>query len=257
MTALATPSRRPGTRRTPITEPGDPTTTMTTLRPNSRAVTSTWHFSVVALPAEPTLVRQARTPDAEVVLYWAHRVRVGADLDEFIATFPSSSTSHEFRSQHRRGTHAGLAFKITRSPELHPYLPELVVHSGDRRGPALYGTNMSGLVLGVGMGSASLATSTTGYSLAVACAVSGEIVVFVAASDVLNRISPPGSRALYAGIWGTTLAAAVLCAPLLGGWALHCRWLDRLLRPARRRPVPAARRLHAPPAPGPAASITY
>ncbi|WP_371648952.1 hypothetical protein [Streptomyces mirabilis] len=58
MTALATPSRRPGTRRTPITEPGDPTMTMTTLRPNSPAVTSTWNSSVVALPAE----RRAATP---------------------------------------------------------------------------------------------------------------------------------------------------------------------------------------------------
>ncbi|MFE5842076.1 MFS transporter [Streptomyces niveus] len=76
------------------------------------------------------------------------------------------------------------------------------------------------VVLGVGMGSAGLASTTAGYAAAVVLAVPGEIIVFTAAADVLNRISPARSRGLYAGIWGTTLAAAVLLAPLLAGWCL-------------------------------------
>ncbi|GKQ33582.1 GNAT family N-acetyltransferase [Streptomyces sp. A012304] len=96
-------------------------------------------------PAERTLWRQARTPDAEVVLYWAHRARVGASVDEFIANFPSASTSREFRSQHRRGNDAGLTLKIARGPELLPYVPEFAaqsVRAGDGHSPALYGTDM-------------------------------------------------------------------------------------------------------------------
>ncbi|MFC8125420.1 MFS transporter [Streptomyces sp. NPDC057302] len=73
----------------------------------------------------------------------------------------------------------------------------------------------STLLLGVGMGSAGLADTTLGYSLAVAAAMPGEIAFFIAASDVLNKISPDHSRGLYAGIWGTSLAIPVIIAPVL------------------------------------------
>ncbi|MEV8336563.1 MFS transporter [Streptomyces niveus] len=76
------------------------------------------------------------------------------------------------------------------------------------------------LVLGAGMGSTGLVSSSAGYAAAVVMSVPGEIIAFVAAADVLNRISPPHSRGLYAGIWGTTLATSVLLAPLLAGWCL-------------------------------------
>ncbi|MDQ1031414.1 hypothetical protein QF035_008996 [Streptomyces umbrinus] len=46
------------------------------------------------------------------------------------------------------------------------------------------------------------------------------VPALVAAADTLNRISPSPARVLYAGIWGTTLATAVLLAPLLAGWCL-------------------------------------
>jgi hypothetical protein len=264
MTTLAVPFRQPHTRRTPITEPEIRTMSVTTLRPNFSAVTSTWHSSVAALPAERraatpfhtrewaaawqavrteqvrsrhhlflqdgprqhrmsfyqvsnsplwrameadagvtrptfeadvlygpslyaeygglpgatvpvlaeavdrgralardigiealvignippaerTLWRQARTPDAEVVLYRAHRARLGASVDEFIANFPSSSTGREFRSQHRRGTDAGLTLKIARGAALLPHLPEFAAQSGpatNGHSPSLYGTDM-------------------------------------------------------------------------------------------------------------------
>ncbi|MFI8089161.1 MFS transporter [Streptomyces sp. NPDC086080] len=78
----------------------------------------------------------------------------------------------------------------------------------------------SALLLGIGMGSAGLADTTLGYSLAVAAAVPGEIVFFIAASDVLNKISPESARGLYAGIWGATLAVAVIIAPVLAAVSL-------------------------------------
>ncbi|MEV0935011.1 MFS transporter [Streptomyces phaeochromogenes] len=102
------------------------------------------------------------------------------------------------------------------TPVLNPWLVRRAARPSPMAG--LLGT--SALILGAGMGSAGLASSTAGYSAAAALAVPGEIIAFVAATDILNRIAPPSSRGVYAGIWGTTLAVAVLCAPALGGWAL-------------------------------------
>ncbi|MFE9769489.1 MFS transporter [Streptomyces sp. NPDC005808] len=78
----------------------------------------------------------------------------------------------------------------------------------------------SSLVLGAGMGLVGLASTTLGYSVAASLAVPGEIVVFVATTHVLNRLAPADARGLYAGILGSSLAAAVICAPLMAGWAL-------------------------------------
>ncbi|MFC8125419.1 GNAT family N-acetyltransferase [Streptomyces sp. NPDC057302] len=166
--------------------------TLMTLRPNTRAVKSSWHSSVAALPAERrpatpfhsrewaavwqsvhteqvrgralvrelgtealvianippaerTLWREARTPDTEVVLPWAHRARVGASVDEFIANFPSEQTGRDFREQHRQGTDAGLTLKITSGTELLPHLPQFTDQArstSELHGPALYGTDM-------------------------------------------------------------------------------------------------------------------
>lgn len=76
------------------------------------------------------------------------------------------------------------------------------------------------LLLGAGMGSAGLADTTAGYSLAVALAVPGEIVFFIAANDIVTKISPVHARGLYAGIWGATLAVAVIIAPVLAAVSL-------------------------------------
>lgn len=78
----------------------------------------------------------------------------------------------------------------------------------------------SALILGTSMGAAALATTVIGFSLPAALAVPGEIIAFVAAGDILTRISPPGAYGLYAGIWGTTLAGAVVIAPVLASWSL-------------------------------------
>ncbi|MET7829309.1 MFS transporter [Streptomyces sp. NPDC005386] len=101
------------------------------------------------------------------------------------------------------------------SPLLNPWLSRRAAGA-----QPLVGTlAMGALILGAGIGSAGFASTPAGYAAAAAAAVPGEIILFVAASDICNRISPPHLRGQYAGIWGTTLAAAVIGAPLLAGWA--------------------------------------
>ncbi|MFE3410978.1 MFS transporter [Streptomyces mirabilis] len=102
------------------------------------------------------------------------------------------------------------------SPLLNPVLARRAARPAPMVGPLA----LSALVLGAGIGMAGIASTTIGYSAAAVLAVPGEIIAFVAATDIVNRISPADARATYAGIWGTTLAAAIMCAPLLAGWSL-------------------------------------
>ncbi|MFE5847617.1 MFS transporter [Streptomyces niveus] len=111
---------------------------------------------------------------------------------------------------------AGAAAVLVLSPALNGPLARRAAGASPMVGLLAAGS----VLLGVGMGSAGFASTTVGYAAAVVLAVPGEIVLFVAAADILNRISPADARGLYAGIWGTTLAAAVLLAPLLAGWCL-------------------------------------
>ncbi|WP_329020720.1 MFS transporter [Streptomyces sp. NBC_01601] len=103
---------------------------------------------------------------------------------------------------------------------LSPILNRWLVARSDRPTPMTGLLAASSVVLGTTMGAAGFASTTLGYCAAAAFAVPGEIVAFGAAADILNRISPARARGLYAGIWGTTLAVAVLIAPALAGWAL-------------------------------------
>ncbi|MFZ3475333.1 MFS transporter [Streptomyces sp. 4.24] len=86
--------------------------------------------------------------------------------------------------------------------------------------PMTYLLAVSSVLLGASLGAAALASTTLDYAAAAAFAVPGEVIVFVAASDILTRLAPPTARGLYAGVWGTTLAAAIIIAPTLAGWAL-------------------------------------
>jgi MFS family permease len=103
---------------------------------------------------------------------------------------------------------------------LSPILNRWLVARSDSPVPMTALLAASSAALGTTMGAAGFASTAAGYSAAAALAVPGEIMVFGAAADILNRISPASSRGLYAGIWGTTLAMAVLLAPTLAGWAL-------------------------------------
>ncbi|MGW9440673.1 MFS transporter [Streptomyces sp. NPDC055607] len=78
----------------------------------------------------------------------------------------------------------------------------------------------SSLLLGSGMTVAGLSSTLTGYCLAAVLVVPGEIAIFIVAGALLDHIAPPLARGLYAGIWGTTLAGAIILSPLLATWSL-------------------------------------
>ncbi|MFF8992549.1 MFS transporter [Streptomyces sp. NPDC014983] len=103
---------------------------------------------------------------------------------------------------------------------LSPLLNRRLAALASRSAPMTGTLALSSVLLGASMGAAGLASTTWQYSLAAALAVPGEILAFVAAGDILNRISPPHARGLYAGAWGTTLAGAIILAPSLAAWSL-------------------------------------
>ncbi|MFI1226265.1 MULTISPECIES: MFS transporter [unclassified Streptomyces] len=111
---------------------------------------------------------------------------------------------------------ANAAVVVVLSPLLTPWLSRRA--GAERPMTALLAA--SGFVLGVAMGVAGLSDTTLGYSVAAALAVPGEVVLFIAAGDLVTRIAPPQSRGLYAGLWGTNLALAIIIAPLTTAWAL-------------------------------------
>ena len=76
------------------------------------------------------------------------------------------------------------------------------------------------VLLGAALGGTGLVHTTLGYTIVVIAYTPAEIALFVSAGDVLARIAPPHRQGAYAGLWGTTLAAAGVLAPLLASWAL-------------------------------------
>ena len=74
-------------------------------------------------------------------------------------------------------------------------------------------------LLGLAIGGSALAHTTLGYTVAIVAGIPGEIALFAAAGDLLNRISPPHLRGVYGGLWGTTLALASCLAPLAAAGA--------------------------------------
>lgn len=112
---------------------------------------------------------------------------------------------------------ANAAVVLAISPLLTPWLSR----RAESDVPMLGHLAASSLILGVGMGAAGLASTTIGYSLAAALAVPGEVILFIAAGNVLNLLSPADARGFYAGVWGTGLAVAVIAAPICTAWALE------------------------------------
>lgn len=182
-------------------------------------------FAAVAWKAVPARANTARPQgsyraafgDVRLVLLWVVSVCALVPVAALYSVLPLMMTEDGLpASAYGWSQAAGAAAVLVFSPLMNGPLARRAFAPSPMIGLLAVGS----VVLGVGMGSAGLASTTAGYAAAVVLAVPGEIIVFVAAADVLNRISPAHSRGLYAGIWGTTLAAAVLLAPLLAGWGL-------------------------------------
>ncbi|MGW6602252.1 MFS transporter [Streptomyces sp. NPDC055036] len=155
--------------------------------------------------------------DMRLILLWVASVCAFVPVTALYSVLPLMMTQDALpASAYGWSQAAGAVAVLILSPLLNPWLARRA------SGPApMVGLLAGGaVVLGLGMGSAGLASTSVGYAAAVVLATPGEIVAFVAAADILNRISPPHARGLYAGIAGTSLAAAVLLAPLLAGWCL-------------------------------------
>ncbi|MFF7415408.1 MFS transporter [Streptomyces lydicus] len=74
---------------------------------------------------------------------------------------------------------------IVLSPVITPWLSRRATATHPLLGALAAGS----LVLGVGMGAAGLATTPVGFAAAVAVAVPGELVIFIAAAEIVNRIA--------------------------------------------------------------------
>ncbi len=160
---------------------------------------------------------RAALTDARLLFLWLASVCALIPVAALYSVLPlMMADDHLPTSAYGWSQVAGAIAVLVLSPLMNPWLARRAA------GPApMVGLlAASALLLGAGMGSAGLTSSPVGYAAAVVIAVPGEIAAFICAADVVNRIAPAHSRGLYAGIWGTTLAVAALCAPLLAGWSL-------------------------------------
>ncbi|MCQ1577175.1 MFS transporter [Streptomyces parvus] len=185
-------------------------------------------FAVVTFSAVPAPARRTTTAppqgsyktafaDMRLILLWLASVCAFVPVTALYAVLPLMMADDGLPpSAYGWSQAAGAVAVLILSPLMNGWLARRASGPSPMVGLLAVGSG----VLGLGMGSAGLASTSTGYAAAVVLAVPGEIIAFVAAADVLNRISPAHSRGLYAGIWGTTLAAAVLLAPLLAGACL-------------------------------------
>jgi hypothetical protein len=65
-----------------------------------------------------------------------------------------------------------------------------------------------------------VAHTAVGFSVAAAACAPGEIGWFVVGAGIVHRITPPGHRGRYHGIWGLAGAAAAVVAPILASCSL-------------------------------------
>jgi MFS family permease len=160
---------------------------------------------------------QAAFSDLRLLLLWLVSVCALIPVAALYSVLPvMMAQDHLPVSAYGYSQVAGAIAVLVLSPLLNPWLARRAIGNG----PMVGLLAVSAVILGAGMGSAGLTSHPVGYAAAVTVAVPGEIIAFVAAANIVNLIAPAHSRGLYAGIWGTTLAVAVIGAPLLAGWAL-------------------------------------
>lgn len=111
---------------------------------------------------------------------------------------------------------AASAAVVLLTPLLNPWLSRRAASPR----PMLAEVAASSVFLGAAMAGIGFTSTVLGYGLAVVATIPGEVIWFVAISDVLNRIAPTHARGIYNGVWGMSLAGASVLSPLLTAWAL-------------------------------------
>ncbi|MBQ0850361.1 MFS transporter [Streptomyces sp. BH-SS-21] len=178
-----------------------------------------WRFLPARTSTPPPVsgTYRAAFTDVRLMLLWLVSVCALIPVAALYSVLPvMMAQDHLPASAYGFSQVAGAIAVLILSPLLNPYLARRA--TGNR--PMVGLLAVSAVILGAGMGSAGLTSHPAGYAAAVIAAVPGEIVAFVAASNVVNLIAPAHSRGLYAGVWSSTLAVAVIGAPLLASWAL-------------------------------------
>jgi MFS family permease len=66
-----------------------------------------------------------------------------------------------------------------------------------------------------------LSTTTLGFVAAAAACAPGEIAWYIIAVGLVHRIAPPALRGSYHGIWGSALAIAAVCSPILASLSVE------------------------------------
>ncbi|WP_413754799.1 MFS transporter [Streptomyces sp. MMBL 11-3] len=179
-----------------------------------------WRFlpASTGTPAPARGTYRTALTDVRLLLLWLVSVCALIPVAALYSVLPvMMAQDHLSASAYGMSQVAGAIAVLVLSPLLNPWLARCA--AGNR--PMVGLLAVSAVILGAGMGSAGLTSHPVGYAAAVVIAVPGEIIAFVAAANVVNLIAPDHARGLYAGIWGTTLAVAVIGAPLLASWALH------------------------------------
>lgn len=156
-------------------------------------------FAVIAVKAVPPRARRTSVAlplgsyrsafgDVRLILLWLASVCAFVPLTALYAVLPLMMTEdHLPASAYGWSQTAGAAAVLILSPLMNGWLARRADGPYPMVGPLAAGA----VVLGAGMGSAGIASTSAGYAAAVVLSVPGEIIAFVAADHVLNRISPP------------------------------------------------------------------
>jgi hypothetical protein len=153
----------------------------------------------------------ARTPDATVTLYWAHRASVGGSLADFVQRIPTSKVRVEFGRQHRRGTDAGLTLRVLHGPDIRQVLPVFTAQArttSERHGPALYGEDLLGSVADVPGAVVLLAEHPSGVAGGFLCFLHRDVFYMWAAGIDQDR---KNSLHTYGWLTAEAIAYAARC----------------------------------------------
>lgn len=129
--------------------PGAPAAVIEEAVEHGLALAAELRADALVIPNLPPADRQAwsdaRQPDAEVTLFWAHRASTAGGIDGFLQRMPNSKQGRSFRRQWRRGHEAGLSLRVAHGDDIREVLGEftkLATATAERHGINLYGDDI-------------------------------------------------------------------------------------------------------------------